>query len=236
MHLLAALASLFLLQDAPSPALVCGTAAASENRECQAQLAVKEGRAEDAAAIFMAIAAEATNLVDTARAQAAAASLFLQAGQHEAALEAASAAAGANVLAPLQQGWTLLDKAYSLHRLERYDEANSVLASAGTLIQDDPFYWLAATQMAGEQGDYDAALTRITQAEQRAPDAPEVLYAKGEVLLARGDRDGARAAWTAAIAAMPDHPVAMMAQQAIRDHLDAPLAATSDVTPEEPAQ
>ncbi|MCJ7421332.1 tetratricopeptide repeat protein [Sphingomicrobium astaxanthinifaciens] len=213
----------------PGEMLVCGTDASRESRECRAQLAMKDGRHADAAAEFIAIADDAAGLVEAARARAAAAALFNAAGQHEDALLAASAAAASNSLAPLQRGWVLLDKAWALHALGRAEEANAALAQAGPLAQDDPFYWLAAAEMAGQSGDYPTALERIEQAEARAPDAPEVLFTKGEVLLASGDEAGARAAWTAAVAAMPDHPAARIAAERL-----AALAAAAP--PEAPAR
>ena len=233
---LSLLALALLAQDAPVGAprvsmadevLVCGTDDSRESRECRAQLALKDGRQADAAAEFMGIAAEAGDLRQSGQAYAAAATLYNVAREYERANEAAAAAAATNSLEPLQLGWVLVDQAWALHLLGRAEESNAALASAGTLVQDDPFYWLAAAEMAGQSGDYATALTRIGQAEQRAPDSPEVLFTKGEVLMASGDEAGAKAAWQAAILAMPDHPAAAIAAQRL-DQLDEKPAETAE--------
>ncbi|MCJ8190993.1 tetratricopeptide repeat protein [Sphingomicrobium aestuariivivum] len=237
---LSLLALALLAQDAPPSVampgelLVCGTDDSMESRECRAQLAMKDGRQADAAAEFMAIAGEATDLRSAGQAYAAAATLYNVAKDYERAHEAAAAAAATNSLEPMQLGWVLVDQAWALHELGRLEESNAALASAGQLVQDDPFYWLAAAEMAGQSGDYATALTRIGQAEQRAPDSPEVLFTKGEVLMASGDEAGAKAAWQAAILAMPDHPAAQIANERLQA-LE-PLAPTPDVPPEEPAR
>ena len=209
-----------LAQDAPEVAIpgelvVCGTDDSRDSHECRAQVAIDEGRHADAAAEFAALADSAPQLSEAARARAAAAPLYNLAGDFEAALASASAALAANSLEDMQAGWTQLDKAWALHRLGRAAEAEVALAAAATHVQDDPYYWLQAAEMALDAGDASTALVRIAQAEQRAPDSPEILTLKGEASVAAGDPEAAAAAWRAAIAAMPDHPSAKLAAEAL---------------------
>ncbi|WP_343344402.1 hypothetical protein WJT74_10135 [Sphingomicrobium sp. XHP0239] len=203
-------------QEAPPlPPAVCADSERAADLECKAQAEVRTGNYGAAAAHFLTIANNATDPGAKARAYAAAAPLLSVAGELDRAQEIAAAALAFNALGPQQAGWTMIDRAQALFRLDRVAEAETQWARAAELIAPDPYYWWTGASMALQAGDLAAANERVEAGLERADDAPELHLLKGQIRLAEGDTTGARAAFSAAVEAQPGHDAALAAARAL---------------------
>ena len=205
--------ALLAFQDAPP--MPCTTGDTPAQMECNAKLAIEAGDHALAAAQFVTLAQSVDDPASKARALAAAAPLFAVAGKLDDAQATAANALALNALTPLQQGWTHLDRAQALYRLDRKDEADTAWLAAGETVAEDPYYWLTGAAMALQSQQLDAARTRVDAGLERAKDSPELLLLSGQIALAAEDLPAARKAFTDAVIAMPDHPAGRAAAKAL---------------------
>lgn len=201
---------LSLLAAQPVAAERCASLSGPAAVECGAQVAVAEDRHADAAAIFEK-GAEAKVGEIRARMLAAAGVLWAAAERHEAAVSAFDRALAADALSEVQTGFTIVDRANSLHALGRGDEALTDMDRAAANVGEDPYLWYSAARVALEIGRLDEAEARLARGLSLAADSPELLHLKGRIAQARGDAPAARAAYREAIFANPRHAAAQAA-------------------------
>lgn len=153
---------------------------------------------------------------------AAAANLWVQAGNARLAAEEYAAARAAfdkalasEYLQGLARGETRLDRARANVALNDLKGARGDLDEAVKLAADDPLAWLLSASLARRMGDIERAQSDIDEAAKRAPDDASVALEAGQIALAAGVPAAAKLAFEGAIKAQPDSEAARLAKAAL---------------------
>ena len=196
---------------------------------CRALEAQRSGAPADAAADFEQAAQLATSDAGAAaRAWAAAGNMWLSAGEAgKAALDLDKALTG-TVLAPLQRGEALLDRARAAADQGDLKTARAKITEAAKSISEDPFLWYFSASLAMREGDAATAKSSIDKALALAPGDAAMLFEAGHVAEFSGDDAGARDYWTRAAAADPNGETGKAARHAL-DIIGPALTVKTDV-------
>lgn len=160
--------------------------------------------------------------------EAAAAGLWVQAGNARLAAADARAAVAAfdkalvsGQLSGAAKGELRLDRARANVLAGDADAARTDLDEALKLVPDDPLAWLLSASLARRMDQLERAQSDIAEAARRSPDDAAVALEAGRIALAAGSVDAARVAFRGAVANQPESEAGRAAKAEL-DRLSAP--------------
>lgn len=174
-------------------------------RQCIGLAYVAQKRWTSAAVAFEAAAREAD-----ARADARAATLWVQAGnaalaggELSKAVQFLDAALARGQLKGEQLGEAHLDRARARAAAGDLKGARVDLDQTAKLAPADPLGWLLSATLARKMNDLPRATFDIAEAAKRSPDDASVALEAGNIAMLSGREDAARTAWEAAVKNAP---------------------------------
>jgi tetratricopeptide (TPR) repeat protein len=192
-------------------------------RQCAALAYAAQDRWPEAALAFEQAARETR-----AGEEAAAAALWVQAGNARLAAGEAPEAVGnfdralvTGLLPGPARGEVRLDRARANVLAGDQAAARTDLDEALKLVPEDPLAWLLSASLARRMGQLDRAQADIAEAARRSPDDAHVALEAGRIAIAAGATDAARVAFQGAIKTQPGSEAARAAQSEL-DRLGGP--------------
>ena len=182
---------------------------------CKAMQATKAGEESKAADMFEQGAAVAGAREQAARMLAAAANLWISAGQPDKAAADLDKALALNVFEGPQRGEALLDRARAAEAKGDLTTARAKLSEATPLIAEDPFLWYFSAGLAMREGNIPVAQSAVAKALTLAPGDAAVLFEAGHVAHVAGDDAAARSYWNQALQRDPNGASGKSAREAL---------------------
>lgn len=183
---------------------------------CLGLASVELGRWEEARAAFTAsrqeTPAEETRL--RARFGAMAGNAALVTGDLAGALDLLDTARADAIAASSggMQGLIALDRARVLVGLDQLEQAEAALAEARNLQPEDPETWLLSATLLRRMGKLAEAQTQIEEAVRLDPTGPGIGLEAGVIAILDGREEAARSSWQSVITLSPDTEFAASAQ------------------------